>query len=152
MPSSRVRPLATYAVAFLRVARSLASHLMMFIVGPFMGCSVSSIYPSCSWYSSSSLPTHAPKHHIIIHSVFLSLLPQGILDMSCPKYLKAACATPDSTVHFGLMFSSTQTLVFLSVQHNRAVSNTTSQMHQLSCAFYKKYINQKESVSTQKCD
>ena len=33
---------------------------------------------------------------------------------TCPTYLKAACATLDSSVHSGSMFSSTHTLVFLS--------------------------------------
>ena len=49
----------------------------------------------------------APMHHIILHS-------RSCLT-TCTKYLKAAFVTFDSCVHSGLIFSSTRTLVCLSI-------------------------------------
>ena len=46
---------------------------------------------------------------------------------------KAACATLDTNVHYGLMFSSNHTLVVSpSTTLSSLASNTTSQMHKLS--------------------
>ena len=65
------------------------------------------VQPSCYWPSLPSLPTRLPGRHAIVQSAFLS--------HHMSKYLKAACATLESSVRYGWMFSSPHTLVCLSI-------------------------------------
>ena len=117
--SSHVRPLATILVALLHLPRSLASHLMLLMGGPFMLSShlvlglPSLLFPLISpSITSFSTPRSSPT--------------------TCPKYLKAAYATLDSSVHSGLMFSPIHSFLSLSTTLSSLTTNTTSQMHQFS--------------------
>ena len=91
--SSRVRPLATTAVALLHLARSLVSHIMLLMEGPFMVFILSS-------HLVLGLP-HLP-FPLISPSITSFSIPRSSLT-TCPKYVKAACATLDSSFHSGLM-------------------------------------------------
>ena len=102
VPSSRVRPLlVTTAVALLQLARSLASHLMMLMEGPFMLLSL-----------SCHLVLGIPRllFPLISPSITQFSIPRSS-SITCPKYLKAACATFDSSAHSGLLFSTTHRLL-----------------------------------------
>ena len=108
VPSSRVRLLTTTAVAFLHLDRSLASHLKRLKEFPFMLFTL-----------SSHLVIDLPR--ILFHaspSITSFSIPRSSLT-TCPKYLKAVCATLDSSVHSGVLFSSTYYIhftVFPSIQ------------------------------------
>ena len=92
VPSSCVRPLATTAVPHLHFAQSPASHLMLLMEGPFMLFTL-----------SSHLVLGLPRllFPLISPSITTLSIPRSSLT-TCPKYLKAACATFDSRVHSGL--------------------------------------------------
>ena len=67
-----------------------------------------------------------PKHYIMFHSPFLS--------RHSPKYLKAVFVTLESSVHSGLMFSSTHTLVFLSI-HDTLITHLQHHISNASIFF-----------------
>ena len=103
--SSRVQPPATTAEALLHLTGSLAFHLILLMECPFM--------LPLSNHLAIGLP------HLLFQLISPSItsfsIPRSSLT-TCPKYLKAACATLDSSVHSGLMFSSTHTFVSLSIR------------------------------------
>ena len=102
--SSRVQPPATTAEALLHLTGSLAFHLILLMECPFM--------LSLSNHLAIDLPHFL--FHLISPSITSFSIPRSSLT-TCPKYLKAACATRDSNVRSGFMFSSTRTFVFLSI-------------------------------------
>ena len=84
------------------------SHLILFIVGLFY-----------------SVIFNVFSHFMVgVPRLLFSLIPASITSFSfprsclttCPKFLKTACVILDSSLHSGLMYSSTQTLVFFSIQ------------------------------------
>ena len=88
LPPSDVRTLATSVVAFLHVARSLAARLTIFIVGPFMVLvCLAILFSRLLALSSHSFPLSSHRSCLT----------------TCPKYLDAACVTPDSDVRSGLV-------------------------------------------------
>ena len=58
---------------------------------------------------------------------------------TCPKYLKAVCATLDSSVHSGLMFSTTHTLVFLSI-HDTLITRLQHHISNASIFFLSAFL------------
>ena len=54
---------------------------------------------------------------------------------TCPKHLKAACATLDSSVQSGLVFSSIHTLVFLSI-HDTLINRLQHHISNASSFFF----------------
>ena len=61
----------------------------------------------CSWSSSLSLPTHSPKHHIVLHSPFL-YRHRSKIQQKCLFHRRVLCP-------FWFDVSSTHTLVLLVV-------------------------------------
>ena len=92
------------------------------------------VQPSCYWPSPPSLPTHLPEHHIILHSAFLS--------HHKSKVKLHACATLDSSVHSGLMFSSSHTLVFLSI-HDTLITRLQHHISNASIFFLSAFASSK---------
>ena len=119
VPSSRVRPLATTAVTLLHLSRSLASHLMQLMEGPVM-----------LFKLSSHLVIGLPRLLFPLISPIITPLsiPRSCLT-TCTKYLEADCATLDSSLQSGLIFSNIHTLVFLSIHVTRIqhhISNSST--------------------------
>ena len=99
----------------------------------FMVISMSILF-SVFLYPSPS--NHSPKHHITLHSPFLS--------RHMSRYLKAACVTFDSSRRFGLIFSSTHTIVFLAIHH--CVASRYFPLLQSRCSYVRQTLNQQPTT------
>ena len=121
VPSSRVRPPATTAVALLHLSRNLASLLMLLMGGHFMLFTL-----------SSHLVIGLPRllFPLVSRSMTSVSIPRSSI-ATCPKYLKAACDTPRFHCPFWFDVFQHPYLGF-SLHPRHLASNTTSQTHQLS--------------------
>ena len=129
VPSSRVRPVATTAVALLHLARYLAYHIMLLMEGPFM-----------LFKLSSHLVIGLPR--LLFPLVSPSITPLSIPRFSlttCPNYLKASCATLESSVRYGWMFSSPHTLVCLSI-HETLITRLQHHISNASTFFLSAFL------------